>query len=63
MKEYLKSQSKLNTSIINNLFSDDEILRFSKADYRWTDKHSQCFLNYLKIKTQHYRFPDSAESS
>ena len=56
MKEYLKSQSKLNTSIINNLFSDDEILRFSKADYRWTDKHSKPFLCRSVKKGEIYQF-------
>ena len=56
MKEYLKSQSKLNTLIVNNLFNNDEILRFSKADYRWADNHSKQYQYRSVKKGEVYQF-------
>lgn len=38
MNDYLKSQSKTNEAIIKNVFTLDEINRFSHSDLRWADK-------------------------
>ena len=37
MKEYLNAQNKMNESIIENVFSSDELHRFSKSDSRWVE--------------------------
>ena len=41
MKEYLKSQTKNNQAIILDKFSNDELERFSKSDYRWVDNREK----------------------
>ena len=37
MKEYIKAQNKLNESILKDAFTEDELQRFAKADYRWAE--------------------------
>ena len=41
MKEYLKAQNKMNESIIENVFSSDELHRFSKSDFRWAENRKE----------------------
>ena len=47
MKDYLKAQKATNEAILNNLFSDDELQRFSKSDLRWADNRKK---GYQKTK-------------
>ncbi len=41
MKEYLKAQNKTTDAIISNIFSTDELERFSKSDYRWASDRTK----------------------
>lgn len=41
MKEYLKAQNKINESVIENVFSSDELHRFSISDSRWAENRKK----------------------
>lgn len=56
MNEYLKAQSKTNDSIRSNIFSTDELNRFSKADYRWADDRTRHFRHRAVKKGEIYQF-------
>ena len=43
MKEYIKAQSKTNEIIVGNTVNADELDRFSKSDFRWTDNRKKSF--------------------
>lgn len=43
MKEYLKAQNRANKTILENVYSSDELDRFSKSDYRWADNRAKPF--------------------
>ena len=49
MKKYLKAQNKTNDAVISNVFSIDELDRFSKSDYRWADNRSKQY-RYRQVK-------------
>ena len=49
MKEYLKAQNKINESVIENVFSSDELHRFSISDSRWPKtERKNCVKNLSK---------------
>lgn len=56
MKEYLKTQSKTNDTVIANTFSSDELNRFSKSDYRWADNRSKQYRHRTVKKGEIYQF-------
>ena len=56
MNEYLKAQNKTNTAIISNVFSNDELDRLSKSDYRWVDNRSKKFAHRTVKKGEIYQF-------
>lgn len=56
MKEYLKAQNKTNDAIIANTFNSDELNRFSKSDYRWTDNRLKTLKHTLVKKGEIYQF-------
>lgn len=56
MKEYLKAQSKTNETILGNLYSSDELNRFSKSDYQWADNRSKTFRHRIVKKGEIYQF-------
>ena len=41
MNEYLISQNKTNETVISNNFTNDELQRFSKSDYRWAENRTK----------------------
>lgn len=49
MNEYLKTQNKTNELIIRDDFTDDELNRFSKSDFRWADNRKKQF-RYKEVK-------------
>lgn len=56
MKEYLKAQNKTTDAVISNIFSPDELNRFSKSDYRWADNRSKQFRYQTVKKGEIYQF-------
>ena len=42
-KEYLKAQNKINESVIENVFSSDELHRFSISDSRRGENRKKSF--------------------
>ena len=50
MKEYLKAQNKINESVIENVFSSDELHRFSISDSRWTENRKKKLRQNLSKK-------------
>ena len=56
MKNYLKSQNKINEAIISNSFTGDELIRFSKSDYRWADNKSKPYRHRTVKKGEIYQF-------
>ena len=52
MNEYLKAQNKTNESIINLHFSEDELARFSKSDYRWAENYQATLENNKALSNQ-----------
>lgn len=56
MNEYLKAQNKTNEAIMANLFHSDELTRFSKSDYRWTDNKTKPFWHKTIRKGEIYQF-------
>ncbi len=56
LKEYLKAQNKTNDTVISNAFSADELDRFSKSDYRWTDNRSKQYRHSQVRKGEIYQF-------
>lgn len=43
MTEYLRTQKETNEAIINGIFDDDELRRFSKSDSRWVGNRGKAF--------------------
>ena len=43
MREYIRNITKTNDLILNGTLGNDEINRFSKADYRWADNKRKSF--------------------
>ena len=56
MKEYLKAQNKTNETIFGNLYSSDELDRFSKSDYRWANNRTKPFQHRIVKKGEIYQF-------
>ena len=56
LKEYLKVQNKTNDAVISNTFSPDELVRFSKSDYRWVDNRSRPYRYRTVKKGEIYQF-------
>ena len=56
MKNYLKSQNKINDAIMSNSFTGDELIRFSKSDYRWADNKSKPYRHRTVKKGEIYQF-------
>lgn len=56
MKEYLKAQNKTNDAVMSNVFSTDELDRFSKSDYRWADNRSKQYRYKTVKKGEIYQF-------
>ena len=55
MNDYLKSQSKTNEAIIKNVFTQDEIERFSHSDLRWAEKRIRDSQNNNNLITRKIR--------
>lgn len=56
MKEYLKAQNKTTDAIISNIFSTDELERFSKSDYRWASDRTKQYRQRQVKKGEIYQF-------
>ena len=56
MKEYLNAQNKMNESIIENVFSSDELHRFSKSDFRWAENRKKKLCQKPDKKGEIYQF-------
>jgi hypothetical protein len=56
LKDYLNAQSKTNEIIVNNALTNDELNRFSKADYRWADSRNKPFQKRTVKKGEIYQF-------
>ena len=56
MKEYLKAQNKMNESIIENVFSSDELHRFSKSDSRRAENRKKKLFQKPVKKGEIYQF-------
>ena len=56
MKEYLRNISKTNELILNELLGNDELVRFSKSDYRWADNKKKNFQTRKVKKGEIYQF-------
>ena len=56
MKEYLKAQNKTNETVLGNVYSSDELDRFSKSDYRWADNRTKPFRHKIVKKGEIYQF-------
>lgn len=56
MKEYLKAQNKTNESVIENVFSSDELHRFSISDSRWTENRKKKLRQKPVKKGEIYQF-------
>jgi hypothetical protein len=56
LKEYLKSQSKTNEIIMDNMVHSDELDRFSKSDFRWADNKAKPFRQRSVKKGEIYQF-------
>ncbi|MCM1044341.1 MAG: hypothetical protein NC417_02415 [Candidatus Gastranaerophilales bacterium] len=56
MKEYLKAQNKTNETVLRNVYSPDELSRFSKSDYRWADNRAKPFRHKAVKKGEIYQF-------
>lgn len=50
MKEYLKAQNKINESVIENVFSSDELHRFSISDSRRAENRKKKLRQNLSKK-------------
>lgn len=56
MKEYIKNITKTNDLILNGALGNDEIDRFSKADFRWADNKRKSFQTRKIRKGEIYQF-------
>ena len=56
MKEYLKAQNKTTDAVISNIFTTDELNRFSKSDYRWADNRTKQYRHRAAKKGEIYQF-------
>lgn len=56
MKEYLNAQNKMNESIIENVFSSDELHRFSKSDSRRGENRKKKLCQKPVKKGEIYQF-------
>lgn len=43
MREYIRNMNKTNDLILDGTLGNDEINRFSRADYRWADNKTKSF--------------------
>lgn len=56
MREYIRNITKTNDLILNGTLGNDEIDRFSKADYRWADNKRKSFQTRKIKKGEIYQF-------
>lgn len=56
MIEYIKAQNKTNEAIVDNKFNEDELYRFSKADFRWADNKGKNYQTRTIKKGEVYQF-------
>lgn len=56
MREYIRNITKTNDLILNGTLGNDEIDRFSKADYRWADNKRKSFQTRKIRKGEIYQF-------
>ena len=49
MKEYIRTQSKMNEAVVNDVFTKDELQRISRSDFRWVDNKKRDY-QIRKIK-------------
>lgn len=56
MVEYIKAQNKTNEAIINSVFNEDELHRFSKADFRWAANKGKHYQTKTIKKGEIYQF-------
>lgn len=56
LKEYLKAQNKTNETVLRNVYSPDELGRFSRSDYRWADNRAKPFRHKIVKKGEIYQF-------
>lgn len=56
MKEYIKAQKEANEAIINNVFTADELHRFSTSDSRWVGNKSKSYQTRKIKKGEIYQF-------
>lgn len=56
MIEYIKAQQKINSAIIKNKFTVDELHRFSKSDSHWIDNKGKEFKKRKIKKGEIYQF-------
>ncbi|MCM1123663.1 MAG: type II toxin-antitoxin system PemK/MazF family toxin [Eubacterium sp.] len=56
MKEYIKAQTRTNDTILENIYSSDELNRFSKSDYRWADNRKKTLQFRTVKKGEIYQF-------
>lgn len=56
MREYIRNITKTNDLILNGTLGNDEINRFSKADYRWADNKRKSFQTRKIKKGEIYQF-------
>lgn len=55
MNEYLKAQNQTNSTVISNIFTNDELERFSKSDYRWAASKSKRYRQRTVKKGEIYQ--------
>jgi len=56
MIEYIKAQNKTNDVVLNNEFNQDELHRFSKADFRWANNRATSYQTRKVKKGEIYQF-------
>lgn len=56
MIEYIKAQNKTNDVVLNNEFNQDELHRFSKADFRWANNRAMSYQTRKVKKGEIYQF-------
>ena len=56
MREYIRNITKTNDLILNGTLGNDELDRFSRADYRWADNKRRSFQTRKIKKGEIYQF-------
>ena len=56
MIEYIKAQKETNDAIINNRINHDELVRFSKSDFRWVTNKGKNYQTRTIKKGEIYQF-------